>query len=355
MLTRWLDIYLHFSAWLFSLKRKLADTSVGFFAIIFYTGALIFLEIIFLIISLPFFILIPPKKLQLEQSVEKVSAYTKRRRVGLTTLLSGGGILLIKFVLLALVPALLIGAAQLFADTQSWLFTTPSNYTYDTSTIEITGGVAQLIDTGTTTSGTGTNPGFDSGSTGWTFKSWLDGGKVTGHYHSTGGNPGGYIDVAMADAQNKTMAGFWYEPFTTTVSSPDTATVSFDWASLAASLPGTPTDYEVYVFVDTSNANPTLGQQVWSSGQISGTTGWTNTGAIDITSKVTTARTYYLKVVAYLKSPASPSGTYSATVGFDNIQVAWSKTTHIYASNSPSIYPNTSLSAPKIVSWNSFC
>ncbi len=60
-----------------------------------------------------------------------------------------------------------------------------------------------------------------------------------------------------------------------------------------------------------------------ASSPITGVTSWTTQSAIDISSKLPTARTYYVKLAAWLTTPDGiTSGPYQ--IGFDNIQLSWS-------------------------------
>lgn len=214
--------------------------------------------------------------------------------------------------------------------------------------------MARLKNLGGTNTGSTTNSGFDTTSTGWTFvNNWSQPAGVAnlGNYNASAGNPGGYIDINQSVGKNKTGAAFWYQSFVTTVSSPDTATLILDWKNV--SFPATtPTSYTLYAFIDTSAANPTLGTEVWSQ-VVTSTTGWNHVAAINISSKVAAAGTYYLKIGARDVQPNSGSAV-TAISGFDNVQVNWSKTTVSYATSSPSTTPVASLSATKIIRWNSF-
>jgi len=228
-------------------------------------------------------------------------------------------------------------------------YTTSSEYTFDSNKIEVAGGFAQLKAQGSTVSGQTTNSGFNTGTSGWTFSQWGNNVSQTGSHVSSGGNTGGYANVNMTAAKNKKAGGYWYQAFTTTVNDP-VATVSFDWRSLA--YDPTPDSYHVYAFVDTSSGSPTTAQNVFDSGNIVGTTNWGSSGSIDVSSRVTTAGTYYLKVAVFVDYTNKTRGPF--TVGFDNASLDWSKTVGSYPIDSPSIYRNLSFSAPSISSWNSF-
>src|SRR5256712_3202462 len=79
----------------------------------------------------------------------------------------------------------------------------------------------------------------------------------------------------------------------------------------------------MYAFVDAASGAPTLGQQVWSSTAQTGTTNWASVGPIDVSTKVTSAGTYYLKVA--FRAQNAPCGT-TSTGGFDNVALSWSST-----------------------------
>ena len=230
-----------------------------------------------------------------------------------------------------------------------------ANYTYDSAKIEVTGGVGQLKDLGGSVSGSTTNSGFDSNSTGWTYvPNWKHGGSGSnsGNYHATGGHPNGYIDLTEDVQKSKSEASYWYQAFTTTVASPDTATLNFDWSSITFGT--APSTYKLYAFIDTGSGNPTVGQEVWTSGEITGTTAWASVAPISITAKVPTAGTYYLKIAANITRTSSGATRENYISGWDNVIVNWSKVTHSYDTTSPTINPTTSLSLSKAISWNAF-
>ncbi|OGH58927.1 MAG: hypothetical protein A2725_04235 [Candidatus Magasanikbacteria bacterium RIFCSPHIGHO2_01_FULL_33_34] len=295
--------------------------------------------------------------------------------------------------------------------TNTWPFTTPANYTYNSSNIEVTGGLASLLDqggasscSGTPTtcntygdsgtcsaqdgcswsaggSGSTTNSGFNSNANGWTYSDWNQGGgevDVTGSYVSTSGNPGGWVNVNIPIGKDDELGGYWTQSFVTTENNP-TATVDFDW--LISNYGATPNTFQLYVFVDNASGAPTIGQQVWSSGEITATQGWTSQTNIDIASKVLTSGTYYLKIAVWVETPGSNTGPF--TIGYDNVVVNWSGTSSCsgtptacntygdsgtcsaqdgcswsagvsYPTNEPSINPTTSFAPSSIDAWGSF-
>lgn len=360
MSARWLNLYLRYSGYVFALKQKIVQAD-SWTKSLPYAVILIFSEFGFVVISLPLYLAVAPKKLQergkifpgKEIEVQHYKNYTVRRKISLTTIFGAGGVFLFKIIFVAIVSAYLLGVQQLLADTQDWTMDTAGDFTYDSGKIEVTGGVARLKDVGTNVSGVTTNPSFDINSTGWTYADWGQGGgevNITGSRIASGGNPSGYININAPAGSGDELGGYWRQAFTTTENNP-TATVNFDWLVTAFDNTPMPATYKVYVFVDSGSGVPTIGQEVWSSGEITATTGWASVSNLDVSSKVTTAGTYYLKVAVWLET-LNTSGPFTA--GFDNVQLNWSKTTHVYASDSPTIYPNNSLTMPKAVSWNSF-
>lgn len=231
----------------------------------------------------------------------------------------------------------------------SWTFDTPSNYTYDLAKIEVTGGYAQLISTGIC-SGTAdlcnsfgdqtschdqdgcswqavgvettVNPDFNTDYSGWSYSDWNQGGgevNVTGTRNSSGGNPSGWVDINFPEGKNDELGGYWEQSFTTTADDPS-ATLDFDWQ--VTDYETTPNTFQLYVFVDTSSGEPTIGQEVWSSGEQTGISGWSSVTDLDLSSYVTTAGTYYLKIAVWLETDGGDNdGPYE--VGYDNVQISW--------------------------------
>lgn len=381
-----------------------------------YAFLLLLTELLFLFVSLPLYLIVSPKKLQesgfIFPSKEKEPAhfqvYIARRKISLAAIFTAGGIFLLKFIFIGLVSAYLLGAQALLAAAQNWDFSAAGDYAYTAGKIEITGGVARLKDQGTGGSCSGaatacntfvTSPacaaqagclwgGGAAGSspawsTAWgTYADWESGGNASGSSPATGGNPTNYKDIAITrNSGAQTASGYWQQSFVTTAANPETAAIKFDWS--IKSYNGTYlTSYIIYVFVDNFSGAPTIGNQVWSQ-TISGTTGWATVSNVNVASKLTAAGTYYIKLLARRIKPAGNPPNVNNTVGWDNVSLTWSKnnscsgtatacntfiaspacaaqsgciwnTVPVYPTDSPAIYPNTSLAPAGATSWNSF-
>ena len=293
----------------------------------------------------------------------------------------------------------------------NWTFDTSSDYTYNPSYIEVNSSMASLLDQGgggvcigtpnacdtfvnsstcsaqtgcAWTSGAGgntTNSGFDSGTTGWTYADWGQGGgevNVAGSRITSGGNPGGYIQISAPSGSGDELGGYWYQTFTTTGNN-SVGTLNFDWR--VTGYQASPITFKAYVFVDTGTGAPTIGQEVWVSNEITATSGWVSINNVDVSAKITTAGTYYLKVAFWVETPGSSRGPF--TIGYDNVLLSWTgassctgtpnacntfadtstcaaqtgcawSSVPLYSSNNPSIYPTASFTAPGLETWSSF-
>ena len=300
-----------------------------------YAALLFLLEIAFILVSLPMYLLVAPAKLQergkffpsSDKDFSQLKTYTIRRKISLTTAFGAGGIFLFKVILIGVVSLYLLDIQPLLAATRDWDFSVPADYTTSNSNIEITSGLARLKDIGSTATGSTTNSGFDSDTTGWTYADWGQGGgevNITGSRITSGGNPGAYINISAPAGSADELGGYWRQSFITSVDNPST-TVSFDWQIPAYDSTPVPITFKLYVFIDTGTSVPVIGQEVWSSGEITATQGWSSVSNLDVSSKVTTAGTYYLKVAMWVETPGSTSGPF--TVGFDNVLLNWSKIT----------------------------
>jgi prepilin-type N-terminal cleavage/methylation domain-containing protein len=238
-----------------------------------------------------------------------------------------------------------------------WPFSTTGNYTYDSDKITVTGAFAQLVGTGAeVTSGSTLNPDFDTDTSSWTYADWQQGGgiDVTGARITTGGNPNGYVNVNIPGKKSDTSSGYWQQSFITTKNNPQISTVAFDWIVSAYSSILL-NSFKLYVFVDSSAGAPTLGTEVWSSGDITGTTSWTSQSTVDLTSKIGLAGTYYLKIAVQRTTSGGAGTPGTNTAGFDNVDLDWEHTAPAsYPTDNPSIYPIASTSVPGITSWASF-
>ena len=231
-----------------------------------------------------------------------------------------------------------------------WSFDTAGDYTYDTNDIEVTGGFAQLkSEPGPPAYSQTTNSGFDTTLNPWTTGSW---GTVNPRFsRPTGGNPGRYARINFPNTRNQVSGGYYQQQFTVTQSDVISADLSLDWRVVTATR--VPDSLILYAFVDTAPGTPIIGQEVWSSGNLTSTTNWNTVSNIDVSVQVSGPGTYYLKVVAYLDYQTSRSASYR--VGFDNVLLVYSYHSNpTYPTNNPPIYPNGSYAVDDIDSWSSF-
>ncbi|OGH92790.1 MAG: hypothetical protein A2563_03930 [Candidatus Magasanikbacteria bacterium RIFOXYD1_FULL_40_23] len=361
MVKSFLNFFFHYSGAVFRIKRHILEAD-KWYKSVFFSLILFFVEFIFVVISLPFYFLISPKNLHERGFIFPSSKddsmafkhFVARRKISAITLISVSAVWAFKVFLLGAISYIFFGAAQIFADTHTWVFSNPSSYTYNSSLVEVAGGEARLKDIGGTTIVTTTNPGFNSNATGWTYADWNQSGgevNVAGTRITTGGNPGGWVRINFPIGNGDELGGYYRQPFVISLSNPST-TVSFDWQVLAHDSTPAPVTFKMMVFVDRASSVPVIGQEVWSSGEITSTSTWQSISNLDVSSKVTSTGTYYLKVAVWLETPGSNTGPF--TIGYDNILLTSASTSHVFSSSLPSIAPNTSLSDTKIVSWNSF-
>jgi len=243
---------------------------------------------------------------------------------------------------------------------QIYPFTTPGNYSYDSADIEVTGGVAQLVSTSTGpgASGDTTNPDFDTDAAGWVYADWEQSGGTsnTGSHVASGGNPTGYVNIAVQGKKSQTQSGYWEQSFTTTESNPSIATTTFDW--LVSQYDGTKLNsFQLYVYVDAASGAPTAGTEVWASGEITGATGWASMSDIDISASLGAAGTYYLKIAARtINAGGGGGGPGTNIVGYDNVSLHWEGVGggSSYPTDEPTIEPNSSFSPSSVDTWTSF-
>lgn len=175
--------------------------------------------------------------------------------------------------------------------------------------------------------GTTTNSGFESGGSSpsdWTYRDWENGGDASGDRQSSGGNPNAYARITTLCDDFTPTSGYFYQAFTTSGTGPFTATLNLDWRVLVWDA-GTGGTVQLYAFIDTAFTNPTLGQEVWTSGPLIGTTSWASAPATNVSAKISSAGTYYLKIAfraAYANCPSSDP----SRAGFDNVLLNWSST-----------------------------
>jgi len=229
-----------------------------------------------------------------------------------------------------------------------------TDYIFDPAKIEFVDGQARLKNTGSAgVAGSTVNSSADQAQGQWTVAEFGSINSQSGAYSSSGGNPGSYLRMTFPKEKNKTAGVYWSQPFT--ITSPVTsATLNLQWRSVSFTSGSIPDIYKLYAFIDTTSSNPTIGQEVWSSSQITGTTSWSGTVTVDVKNKLLTAGTYYLKIVGYVDYNNSHSDG-AFTSGFDNIIVNWQTAgAPSYASDSPTVISKTNFTDTNIYSWNGF-
>src|SRR3989344_5406131 len=221
---------------------------------------------------------------------------------------------------------------------KTWPFSTAGEYTYNSSLIEITSSVAQLVAAAGGASGPTTNPDFSVNTNGWTYSDWDQGGgevNVTGARQASGGNPTGYVQVNVPSGSNDELGGSCHQAFPPTVNNPP-ATLDFDW--VVTVYDAVPNTFQLYIFVDTASGAPTIGTEVWSSGEITSAQGWNSETSIDISSAIPTAGTYYLKIAVWVETGNSNTGPFEA--GYDNVELNWVGGSNNFCSGTPAACTN---------------
>jgi len=187
--------------------------------------------------------------------------------------------------------------------------------------------------------GSTVNPGFDTGAAPWTYHAWSE--AATGAYNAAGGNPGGYVNITLpkpggSPGTQHTIAGYWEQSFATGFA-PTQASLSFDYICTKATTAST-----LYIFVDTTTGNPTIGTQVWSV-SIPSVTSWIHIGPLDISSHVTADTTYYMKIALY--HAAGQPAQYPCAAGYDNMLLtyanpySWFEMEYDFTSSKSSVQP----------------
>jgi flagellin-like protein len=173
--------------------------------------------------------------------------------------------------------------------------------------------------------GSTANPGFNNTAANWTFANAYNG--ATGSAQASGGNPGAFAQITDPRVASATVAGYWYQPFTISGSSPFTATLSLNYEITVNNAANGVT---MYAFVNATCGKPPQSptSSAWSSGSITGTRGWTtasvSVGQLLTTAPMSTVTTYCLEVAMYARYGATGSG--NSVGGFDNVLLSWSST-----------------------------
>lgn len=232
-----------------------------------------------------------------------------------------------------------------------WEFDQATDYSYESSKIEVTSSVAKLKQITGPKSGDTLNPDFKTNADSWTFSSWGAAG-ATGNYKSTGGNPDGYVDINIPKTAGTRLGGYWYQGFDVAVNNPTVASLNFDWRAINLTYANLVFPVTLYVFVDSASGPPTIGTEVWSQ-SVEDITAWTGPVTLDVKSKLASAGRYYLKLAFWVVTPPKkPAGPF--TIGYDNAKVHWEGFGTSYPTDEPTINPINSFTAANITQWTSF-
>lgn len=239
-----------------------------------------------------------------------------------------------------------------------WSYDSAGDYTYNNTKIDLSGGSAQLLATGTIVSYETGNSDFATSTWAWSsLYSWdAGGGEVTpsGARIASGGNPGGMYRFTIPRGSNDEL-GAWIQQGIS-ISDPSSLSISlnFDWR-LEQKNPANPARLHFYVFVDqASGVAPVVGSvnQVWDSSNLATVAagGWSSQN-IDIASFIPTSGTYYLKLAVWVET-LSNGGPYY--LSYDNAKIAVSGTGSSYPIDRPSITAVNSFTPEQIYTWSSF-
>jgi len=160
--------------------------------------------------------------------------------------------------------------------------------------------------------GASANPGLDTGSADWTFVStW---GNAVGSAPGSGGNPGPYLATSLPPGVG--VIGMWSQAVGFSGSAPFAAIFRLDlFVGTVGTMSG-----RVVVALDSTPGPPDFSNDsiartvLWVNGSVP----WTTSPTIDLSDRVTTPGTYFLKVAIL----ATVTGS-TTTVGFDNLHLIW--------------------------------
>ncbi|MCK5397377.1 MAG: hypothetical protein KAJ33_03930 [Thermoplasmata archaeon] len=169
-------------------------------------------------------------------------------------------------------------------------------------------------------SGATTNPDFTSDASDWTSADWGGTDYNLENWISSGGNPGGMIDVEFdgpsTGSTQYTRGGYWEQSFTPS-DVPTSITLDFDWA--CSEYVGITGNIGFYAFIDSSPGEPVIGSQVWSA-SVTSSGSWIQMN-LDVSGSVSSASTHYLKMGIWV---TGLSRNDHGTGNYDNVQLSWS-------------------------------
>ena len=195
------------------------------------------------------------------------------------------------------------------------------------------------------------NIAFSSPDDVWTFYAWdVDIREVrpTGDQHPSGGNPLKYVDITVPFGRDDQVGGYWEQPLTIYRNNPTPTTIDFDYKII--DFNDIPEEKHIRVYLDSSSGAPT--NQVGTSIDFPEEEGeWVSADQIDLSSTLTTAGTYYLKIAFWVETSNQGAGPF--VVGFDNIDVDLGNGTYIEDGTLTSSSFNMTDSSPvQIIEWD---
>lgn len=162
------------------------------------------------------------------------------------------------------------------------------------------------------TSGQSTNPDFAAGGADWTFVAISP--SASGTYVATGGNTDGYLEMTFPPSTS--LAAMWTQRLSFTGSAP--YGIRLDLDVIVQTLGTAPLGGRLVATIDPFAGSPNFANVTTVGWYNATTAGWTPASTVDLSERVSTAGTYYLKI-AFLADPNAAT----VTVGLDNVRLAW--------------------------------
>ncbi|MFH1404245.1 MAG: family 16 glycoside hydrolase [Candidatus Altiarchaeota archaeon] len=166
------------------------------------------------------------------------------------------------------------------------------------------------------------NPSFSSSAEYWRFGLWdrdSNDAKLTGRWMVSGGNPGGLIEINAGRDRSKGVGAYWVQEFRTEKQARKAECI-FDWRIPV--FEEAPKSLVAYVFLDGEDGEPVNGTQIWSSGELTGTTEWAKV-TVDCTGKLQDKGLHYLKLAIWQDTGGIYRKPYA--VQYDNSLVKWTE------------------------------
>lgn len=211
---------------------------------------------------------------------------------------------------------------------KTWTFDAGGEYSFDNDTLELASGRAQFKDHPQIVTGTSRNPGFDNNREFWDndMMGGTGGFMIANFSDENLGNPGWMACTYTTPNNSQHFGSYYMQAHNVSQDHPETAVAAMDFKIQTLNLRSGDHAYVFLSVDDDPRGILTYTDAIWWQ-EITASGGWTSTPTIDVSSRISTAGIYYVKLGLWVDTAVDPVNPQRQVYFFyDNAEFSWSKT-----------------------------